>query len=77
LERNPTAQLKIAAYGSNTEGGNTSENRLTFMRQFLKGKQFNNSQLNFENNKANAHSKAVADRQIPSNQRIEIRILTP
>jgi outer membrane protein OmpA-like peptidoglycan-associated protein len=84
LAKNPTAQLKIAAYGSNTdlssgshEERKISEKRLAFMRQYLKEKKFNMSQLNFDKSKANQALIAVADRQNLTNQRIEIRILTP
>ena len=77
LLKNPTAKLKIAGYGSDTEGGQIGKNRLVFMSDFLKNKKFNVSQFVFENKKINASSPIIANTDNPTQQRLEIRIMTP
>jgi hypothetical protein len=77
LQHNPTARLKIAAFGSDTEGSKISDNRLRFLTTLLKNKRFNLEQFVFENKKENVNSAPVASVQNLTNQRLEIRILTP
>jgi hypothetical protein len=77
LDNNPTSKLKIAAHCSDTEGARISENRLAFINDFLKNKRFNSRQFIFEDRKTKAVSSIVSDVKDLTNQRIEIRILTP
>ncbi len=77
LQKNQTAQLKIVAFCSNTEGSKMAKNRLAFMADFLKNKKFNSTQFVFDNKKILATPTTIADAQSLTNQRIEIRILTP
>jgi hypothetical protein len=77
LGKNPEAKLKIASHRSDTEGSRISENRLAFMTDFLKSKRFNSQQFIFEDKKTKAVSSIVSDVKDLTNQRIEIRILTP
>jgi hypothetical protein len=77
LQKNPTVKLKIAAFHSNTEGGKISKKRLTFVRDFLKNKNFNRNQFIFENRKTAAPLTTIADAENIKNQRVEMRIATP
>jgi hypothetical protein len=77
LIKNPTAKLKIAAYGSDTEGGQIRKNRLAFMSDFLKNKKFNVKQFVFEDKKVKAIPTIIAHTDDLTHQRIEIRIMTP
>ena len=77
LQKNQTAQLKIVAFCSDTEGSKMAKNRLAFMADFLKNKKFNSTQFIFDNKKIMGTSPTIADAQSLTNQRIEIRILTP
>lgn len=73
---NPTTQLKITAFHSNTEGSKASKNRLLFIENFLKNKCFNLDQFIFEDKKTPLTS-TITDADNLKNQRIEIRLLTP
>lgn len=78
LIKNPTVKLKIAAYGLDTEGVEMGKNRLAFVTQFLKNKQFDINQLFFEDKKIKpipANSENTDNALV--HQRIEIRIMTP
>lgn len=77
LQKNQSAQLKIVAFCSNTEGSKIAKNRLAFIADFLKNKKFNSNQFVFDNKKIRTTSTTIADAQSLTNQRIEIRILTP
>ncbi len=77
LQKNPTARLKIAAFGSDTEGSQILENRLIFLKEILKNKRVNVHQCIFENKKERMNAAPVANAKGLTNQRIEIRILTP
>jgi hypothetical protein len=77
LIKNPTAKLKIAAHGSDTEGGQIGKNRLAFMSEFLKNKKFDVNKFVFEDKKINASPTNIANTDNQTHQRIEIRIMTP
>jgi hypothetical protein len=77
LIKNPTAKLKIAAHGSDTEGGQIGKNRLAFMLDFLKSKKFDVNQFVFEDKKINATPTTISNTDNATHQRLEIRIMTP
>jgi outer membrane protein OmpA-like peptidoglycan-associated protein len=77
LLKNPTAKLKIATHGSETEGGGMGKNRLVFILNFLKNKKFDVTQFVFENEQISTSKENLANTDSPTQQRLEIRIMTP
>jgi hypothetical protein len=77
LLKNPTVKLNIAAWALDTEGGQIGKNRLTFMSDFLKNKNFDVKQFVFEDKKVSVSSAIIANTDNHAHQRIEIRIMTP
>ena len=70
----PETSVKISAFASNTEGGAFAKKRLTFIKSFLKKKQFNFKKIHFENNQTN---QPITIQKSIKNQRLEIRLVSP